>query len=147
MSVEFYKTQIEKQASLGSLAAKGVSIAAKGLKSFGGMSAMKRIGTGAVIGSGLGAVKGSVTNQDGSKIGGAVKGALSGALTGGLVGNAINNTNIAKLGGKAATLGEKASNSAFNGTFGTGIMNNALNQAGVSMNSYGEKVKKYFGGN
>lgn len=147
MNIQKYKLQIEKQASLGGMATKGVAMAAKRLKTFGAMPTMKRVATGAAAGAALGGTKGAVSGQDGNKVESAVKGAFSGAVTGGLMGNALNNANVAKVGNKVSGIGDKVFDRAVNSTAGSAKVNNAIGNAGMTMSNYGNKIQSYFGGN
>lgn len=89
MNIKYYKHEIEKTASIGSMvssvASKVVPIAAKGLKSFGSMSAGKRIATGAAGGA---VAKGLTYKPQDGDTNGRIKAMATGAVGGAFMGGA-----------------------------------------------------------
>lgn len=83
MNVSYYINQIEKQASLGSAVSGATSAISKGVKAFTGMSAGKRMLTGAAVNAGLKGVNYKGDDADG-RIKSMAKGALTGAALGGI---------------------------------------------------------------
>lgn len=146
MEKEYYKECIEKQASIAGIVSKVAPSIAKGVKSFGALSGVKRIGLGAGVGAGLGAAKGAISNNDGNRFSSALKGVISGGLTGGLIGGSLSNQNVSKMGEKISNLGEKVFDNAAANKFGNGALNTSLGNAGIGMNNYGNKIQNYFGG-
>lgn len=137
MNCDYYKRQIEKQASLASLAAKALPA----IKSFTSSSLGKRV----AIGAGVGAAAKGLTykpENGGSRLGSMI----NGAVNGGVVGGALSSKNIASAGKTIANKGKALSSNATSKVVGKNptLLQSAKTNIGDFANEYGNKINSAF---